>query len=173
MQQEKFDYRRIPELNGLMAAVAEAHGRLLEAKRGELLEIVRQCMEAVHTAAEEDIQLRPYAEKADAFYGEKKKRIAGLESLALLDGLIPPMLSYKDEVCGRMEAILKPAPPRPAPRPDAPTAPPVKKVIRAVNRQVAFPAKRLETEGDVDAYVEGVRQRLKQLLQNCDGIQLN
>lgn len=173
MQQEKFDYRRIPELNGLMAAVAEAHGRLLEAKRGELLEIVRQCMEAVHTAAEEDIQLRPYAEKADAFYGEKKKRIAGLESLALLDGLIPPMLSYKDEVCGRMEAILKPAPPRPAPRPDAPAAPPVKKVIRAVNRQVAFPAKRLETEGDVDAYVEGVRQRLKQLLQNCDGIQLN
>lgn len=173
MQQGKFDYRRIPELNDLMAAVKEGHDRLLEAKRGELLEIVRQCMEAVHTTAAENIQLRPYVEKADTFYAEKKQRIAGLQNLALLDGLIPPMLSYKDDACERMEVILKPAPPRPAPKPDAPAASGPSKVIRAVNRQVAFPARRLETEQDIDAYVEGVRQRLKQLMQNCDGIQLN
>ena len=37
-------YRRIPELNGLMDKVREGHGRLLDGKRAELLEIIRQCM---------------------------------------------------------------------------------------------------------------------------------
>ena len=37
-------YKRIPELNGLMNTVKEGHGKLLDAKRADLLEIVRQCM---------------------------------------------------------------------------------------------------------------------------------
>ena len=39
-----FNYARIPELNGLMAVVEKKHGAMLDAKRAELLEIVRQCM---------------------------------------------------------------------------------------------------------------------------------
>ena len=37
---------------------------------------------------------------------------------------------------------------------------------------IVFPAKRLESESDIDAYVEKVREQLKILLRNCDGIQL-
>ncbi len=47
-----------------------------------------------------------------------------------------------------------------------------KKVIKALNRQVVFPAKCLESEEDIDSYVEKMRTQLKQLMQNCDGIQL-
>ncbi len=168
----KFDYRRIPELNELMAKVKEGHDRLLAAKREELLEIVRQCMAEIHTSATTQ-DTRSIVEKADAFYGQKKERIAELQSLALLDGLIPQMLSYKDTACEHIEAMQRPATPAATEtKTDAPKNAP-KKVIRAVNRQVAFPAKRLETEADVDAYVENMRERLKQLMQNCDGIQLN
>lgn len=169
---DKFDYKRIPELNGLMSKVREGHNRLLAAKREELLEIVRQCMETIHTAAGSSIRTKDLVATADNFYSQKKERIAELRSLALLDGLVPPMLTYKDEICDQIEALLRP----PQPKPDVKDSPAVaapKKVIKSLNRQVVFPAKRLESESDIDEYVERIRNQLKQLMKNCDGIQLN
>ena len=171
VQQNKFDYKCIPELNDLMVKVKEGHNRLLAAKREELLEIVRQCMGAIHSAGSRE-EMHNIIQKADAFYTDKKKEISELQSLALLDGLIPRMYSYKDEVCEQIETLQKP-PVQPQ-QDDKPATPaPQKKIIRAVNRQIAFPAKKLENSEDVDAYVESIRARLKQLLQNCDGIQIN
>lgn len=172
MQQGRFEYRRIPELNDLMATVKAGHDRLLAAKRTELLEIVRQCLAEIHTAASGNSDAEVISRKADAFYTQKKAQIADLGSIALLDGLIPPMFTYKDDACGRIEAILKPAP-RPEPQPGGTAKPAPKKVIKDFYRQTVFPAKRLESEEEIDAYVESMRQRLKQLMQNCDGIQLN
>ena len=48
-----------------------------------------------------------------------------------------------------------------------------KKVVRAYNRQVVFQAKTLQTDADIDDYVEKIRSQLKQLLKNCDEIKLN
>ena len=53
------------------------------------------------------------------------------------------------------------------------TAPVKKKVVRAYNRQVVFQAKTLQTDADIDDYVEKIRSQLKQLLKNCDEIKLN
>jgi len=96
--------------------------------------------------------------------------------LALLDGLVPPMLQYKDVTVERIENICRPPePPKPVtpvkPGPATPPAP--KKIIKAYNRSIIFPAKQLETEAEVDAYVEKVRAQLKQLMRGCDGIKLN
>lgn len=169
---ESFNYKRIPELNGLMETVREGHGRLLEAKRQELLEIVRQCMEAIHTSAGNDGKYRNISSVADAFYEQKKQQIANLQLLALLDGLIPPMLQYKDVTMEKLEVAKQP--PR-TPEQNAGTTQPhaPKKVYKAINRFVVFPAKQLESEEDVDQYVEKIRAQLKQLLQGCDGIKLN
>ena len=52
-------------------------------------------------------------------------------------------------------------------------APAKKKVVRAYNRQVVFQAKTLQTDADIDDYVEKIRSQLKQLLKNCDEIKLN
>ena len=82
-----------------------------------------------------------------------------------------PMCQYKDNTVSSMEAILTP----PAPKPQAgkEAAPAKKKVVRAYNRQVVFQAKTLQTEADIDDYVEKIRSQLKQLLKNCDEIKLN
>ena len=45
--------------------------------------------------------------------------------------------------------------------------------VRAYNRQVVFQAKTLQTDADIDDYVEKIRSQLKQLLKNCDEIKLN
>ena len=172
----KFDYKRIPELNGLMDKVHEGHDKLLAAKREELLEIVRQCMEAIHTSGMGG-EFKNIISVADNFYDQKKQQIADLRSLALLDGLLPPMLQYKDDTVDKLEMAKRPPviPPKP-PVDNKPggtiTPPTTKKVYKSLNRSIVFPAKRLESEAEIDDYVEKMRESLKQLLKNCDGIHL-
>lgn len=180
MTDHGFDYRKIPGLNGLIATVHEGHDRLLAAKREELLEIVRQCMEAVHTAGNNNSDSKEIIIRADTFYLQYKTKIADLKSLALLDGLVPPMIQYKDTTVDRIESLsrVKATPQPSAVRESsdnygADKTPQPKKVIKSLNRQVVFPARRLESEADVDEYVEKMRIQLKQLMKNCDGIQLN
>ena len=169
-----FSYKKIPELNGLMATVREGHDRLLATKRAEVGDIVAQCMGAIHQTANGDFKAKDTVAKADEYYAQKRRQVGELHSLALLDGLIPPMLQYKDTTVERLEVLLSPpAPPKPPVTPKPPAAPTPKKIIKQYNRQIVFPAKRLETPEEVDIYVEKIRDQLKQLLKNCDGIQLN
>ncbi|MDD2502612.1 MAG: BREX system P-loop protein BrxC [Clostridia bacterium] len=171
---EKYDYKRIPELNGLMNTVKSAHDKLLVAKREELLEIVRQCMAEIHQAANGEIKVKNIIIIADNFFTQKKERIAELKSLALLDSLIPAMWTYKDDTCEQIEIMLRPAPPKQPDRlKESGNDETSQKVIKAIHRQAVFPAKRLESEADIDAYVEKVRTQLKELMKKCDGIQLN
>lgn len=170
-----YNYKRIPELNDLIATVQTAHDKLLNEKREELLEIVRQCMAEVHQAANGEPRVRNIVLEEDAFFTQRKEKIAEMKSLALLDGLVPSMWTHKDNACERIEIMLKPAPEK---QPDAfketgtgYTAP--KKIIKAIHRQAIFPTKKLENEEEIDAYVEKMRSNLKELLKNCDGIQLN
>lgn len=167
----RFNYARIPELNGLMATVREKHGAMLKDKCDELLEIVRQCLEEIHTAAGDNANTKAISNKADTFFAQKKEQIAEIKVLALLDGLVPPMWHYKDEACDRIEILQKP--PVVAPPVRRGQAPAPKKVIKTIHRQAMFPAKTLESEADIDAYVERVRTQMKQLLRGCDGIKLN
>lgn len=170
-----FSYRKIPELNSLMATVHEGHNRLLEEKRAEINDIITQCMGAVHQAGGGDIKAKDMISRADAYFAQQKQKVKDYKSLALLDGLIPPMLQYKDATVERIESFLAPPAPAVPKNESAPVqnqTPTVKKIIRTYNRSIIFPAKRLETTGDIDNYVENIRKQLTQLLDKCDGIQL-
>ena len=170
----KFRYDRIPELNDLMAKVKASHGNMLDAKREELLEIVRQCMEEIHTLAGDNSAARNISNTADNYFTQQKQKIASYQALALLDGLVPPIWQYKDDTVSRIESIVnppvKPQPPQPGP---GPQPQPKKEVIKAIHRQAMFPAKTLKSEEEIDAYVEKIRTNMKQLLKGCDGIKLN
>ncbi len=165
-------YRRIPELNGLMEKVREGHGRLLDSKRAELLEIVRQCMAEVHTLSDGNVDCAELVRKADAYFDQQKKKISELQSLALLDGLVPQIWSYKDDICDRIETAKQPPKPVEKKQTDTPAKPVPKKVIKNVYRQMAFPAKTLESQEDIDAYVERMRSYLTAMMKDCDGITL-
>ena len=86
----------------------------------------------------------------------------GVDGLAGLDGLAESGVSAVGKRQGNM--ALK--------QEKAEKAAVSKKRIKSYNRQIVFPAKCLESEEDIDAYVEKIREQLKQLLKNCDGIQL-
>ena len=174
----KFRYDRIPELNDLMAKVKASHGKMLDAKREELLEIVRQCMEEIHTLAGDNSTARNISNTADNYFTQQKQKIASYQALALLDGLVPPIWQYKDDTVSRIESIVNP-PVKPTsfgPSSSGGETMPVvpkKEVIKAIHRQAMFPAKTLKSEEEIDAYVEKIRTNMKQLLKGCDGIKLN
>ena len=175
----KFDYARLPELNELIAKVKTSHDAMLDEKREELLEIVRQCMADIHQAAGESTDARRISETADRFYDQKKEQIATTTELALLDGLIPPMWQYKDTTLEKIDSIVNP--PKVEPKPpvftpsggSTPMKEPAKKIYKTIHRQAMFPAKTLTTEEEIDAYVEKIRTNMKQLLHGCDGIKLS
>lgn len=171
-----YDYKRIPELNSLIATVKATHDAMVDEKRKELLEIVRQCMEAIHIAADGDTKVKQLSDKGDSFYSQKKEQIANTSCLALLDGLIPPMWQYKDNILERIEAATKPQlQPQPTLVKDGTGSytPQKKEIIKAIPRQAMFPAKTLKSEADIDDYVEKVREQMKQMLHGADGIRIN
>ena len=114
----KFNYNRIRELNPLMDTVRSAHDKMLEEKRAEVLETVRQCMEATHTAAGGNRKAAHWIEKSDQYFSQCKEKIAVTKSLALLDAMFLPMCQYKDEVVSNIETILTPPASKPSVQPE-------------------------------------------------------
>ena len=93
-----------------------------------------------------------------------------------MDAMFLPMCRYKDDTVSNIEAVLAPPATEPQLRPNqaGKEATPVKKKsVRVYNRQVVFRAKTLQTDADIDDYVEKIRSKLKQLLKDCDEIKLN
>ena len=86
---------------------------MLEEKRAEVLETVRQCMEATHTAANGDSKASHLIEKSDKYFSQCKEKIAELKSLALLDAMFLPMCQYKDDTVSNIESVLAPPAPKP------------------------------------------------------------
>lgn len=159
--EDNFNYQRIPQLNELLAKLKACHEKMLDEKRAELLEIVRQCLEKIHMSIEDNTDAKKISNTADDYFTEKKKQIASYQKLVLLDGLVPQMWRYKDEVLSKMEVIVKPPvyPP-----------PPQRENIKAIHRQVIFPAKILKSEDEIDTYLDKIRANMKQLLKGHDGI---
>ena len=169
----KYDYKRIPELNGLMATVKASHDAMLDAKRKELLTVVQQCMGDVHMAANGDSKVKNIIERADAYFAQQKEKIAETKSLALMEGFPIPMWNYRDDTVSKIElALMPPKPIEPKPPVDTPPAPPVKKTYKPIFRQSLLKATTLESEADIDAYVDKLRSQLKTLIQGVDGIEL-
>lgn len=164
---EKYDYKRIPELNGLMAKVKTSHDAMLEEKRTELLEVVRQCMAEIHTAAEGgNPAAKAISDKADTYYGQQKEKIAETTSLALMEGFPIPMWNYRDDAVSKIDITKQP------PKPVDPVTPTVKKTYKPIFRQSLLKAARLENDAEIDAYVDKLRDQLKTLLRGTDGIEL-
>ena len=168
----KYDYRRIPELNALMAKVKASHDAMLEEKRIELLEVVRQCMAEIHQALDNgNATAKAISDKADVYYEQQKEKIAETTSLALMEGFPIPMWNYRDDAVSKIEFSKRP--PKPvAPKPVNPVKPAAKKTYKPIFRQSLLKAARLESDAEIDAYVDKLRDQLKTLLKGSDGIEL-
>lgn len=171
-----YDYKRIPELNGLQATVEKSHDAMLDEKRAALYEIVQSCMADIHKDANVNEDTKLISDKADKFYTQQKEAIAAEKSLRILDGVSVQLWARRDEAVMAIDAAKAPMvaekPPVTPVGGDVPPTPPKKEIIKKVARQQMFPAKILKSDEEIDAYVENIRKQMKQYMQGSDGIQI-
>ena len=162
-----FVYASIPELPALMDKVKLAHDNMLEAKKEELKEVIRQCLEEIHTASVANADTKRVSEQADKYYKDKQEQIAHGTSLAIMDSYVKQMFDYKDKACERIEALSRP---KQEEKPQASEKP--KKILKVVYRQSVFPSKKIETQEELNEYMARVREQLSALINSGEGIEL-
>jgi len=171
-------YSRIGELPELVQKVKTAYDGLLDMKREEVAENIRQCMQDVHQLASEARDAGALLRQADDHFVNKREAAKTAISLTELDAMITQLLNYKDTICRRMEVMSasrqqeaqKPAPAATA-KPGTPAPKPPK--IMTVRRYDLCSVKRLQSKEDIDKYVEAIREKLMKTLESCDGVQIN
>ena len=167
-------YGRIGELPELISKAKAAYNNLLDIKRDEVLENVRQCMQDVHQLASEAYDATALLRQADAYFVGKREAAKEAASLTELDAMITQLLNYKDNICRRMEVMVADTPPSyPETKATADAPVPKPKKITFVRRYDLCAVKRLQSREDIDKYVEGIREKLMKTLESCDGIQIN
>ena len=171
-------YSRIGELPELVQKVKTAYDGLLDMKREEVAENIRQCMQDVHQLASEARDAGALLRQADDHFANKREAAKTAISLTELDAMITQLLNYKDTICRRMELMSasrqqdaqKPTPTATA-KPGTPAPKPPK--IMTVRRYDLCSVKRLQSKEDIDKYVEVIREKLMKTLESCDGVQIN
>ena len=171
-------YTRIGELPELVQKVKTAYDGLLDMKRDEVAENIRQCMQDVHQLASEARDAGALLRQADDHFVNKREAAKTATSLTALDAMITQLLNYKDTICRRMEVMSasrqqeaqKPAPAATT-KPGTPAPKPPK--IMTVRRYDLCSVKRLQSKEDIDKYVEAIREKLMKTLESCDGVQIN
>ena len=171
-------YSRIGELPELVQKAKTAYNGLLDMKREEVAENIRQCMQDVHQLSSEARDAGTLLLQADDYFVNKREAAKTATSLTELDAMITQLLNYKDTVCRRMEVMSassqqeapKPTPAAPA-KPGTPAPKPPK--IMTVRRYDLCSVKRLQSKEDIDKYVEAIREKLMKTLESCDGVQIN
>lgn len=167
-------YDHIGELPELTSKVKAAYNKLLDMKKDEVLENVRQCMQDVHQLASEARDATVLLHQADDYFVGKREVAKEATSLTDLDAMITQLLKYKDNICRHMEIMVSDnQPSQPETKTPAGSLAPKPKKITSVRRYDLCAVKRLQSKEDVDKYVEGIREKLMKTLENCDGIQIN
>ncbi len=162
-----------------MQAVKEGYGRLLDKKREEIRDIIHQCRSAIHEEAQGKYETKSLVSETDRYYDEKEKSLGSFDSLLALDGITSGLYARKDSASQRITFLLQPKPVAPVAdddkKDDTPKTPapvPKKKAYKSVIRQIVFTAKTLESEKDIDDYLQAIRRSLLKELQGYDGIKL-
>jgi len=172
-----FNYSRIPELNGLLATVRTKHGAMLEQKRQEISTNADECLKEIHDEYEDYPKARGIYLEAESYFKEKKERLADIKLLTMLDGQIPTMWMKKDDYLNRIEELRKKEESsqmvRETPATPEPPVKKPKKKVKPISRWQMFPKRTIETDEQIDEYVENIRKRMKTMLKDCDGIQLD
>ena len=168
-------YARIGELPELISKAKAAYNNLLDIKRDEVLENIRQCMKDVHQLASEARgDAAALSHQADNYFVDKRETAKNAVSLTELDAMITQLLNYKDNICRRMEVLaVDNQPSQSGSKASTGSAAAKPKKITSVRRYDLCAVKRLQSKEDIDKYVEGIRQKLMKTLESCDGIQIN
>ena len=170
----KFNYNNIPEFNTLMDKVKAVHTLMLEGKRAELLNTVDEfVVDIAQVATGNEVIVKDILEGSNFFFERKKKEIEREQVISMLDGKTISLVEKHTNTCEAIKLAIEEAhkPKEPVkPAEVVPNAP--KKVTKKVNKFMVFGNAKLETEEDIEKYLNDIRSKIKTLKQSCDILEL-
>lgn len=153
-------YSRIRELPELLTALGTAYDKLLEEKKAEVMEVNRQCMADIHQMAEHIKGAGQISDRADDFFTDMRDQIEKSQSLFRLDARKTQISDHRDRACRDMESL------------NAGPQTRSEKITR-VSRGELCPMKKLQSDEEIEAYVESIRKKLCDALENSDAVQIS
>lgn len=159
-------YERIKDLSELMQSIRAAYAVLLEQKKYEVLEIIAACMGDIHTIAAQT-EARAESNRADERFDEYKREAAESTSLVSLDAMIRRVQVYSDSVLARVHDIIN------SRVNSGQTGQPARRSVVTLRRVDVVSPRRLTSREDIDAYVDGIREKLYNALGDNDWVQIN
>ena len=157
-------YGSIDQLPGLRSQLMDSYDHLLSAKRDEVASEVQAVMGEIHTLSATIPNSEPLVTSADCYLTEKREAAQSTQSLTELDAAIMQLSRYRDTACQKLETLR--------PRPESPEP---EQAIRLaqLRRTSLLSPRRLMSQAEVDQYIEQLRRKLYDALEDADGIQIS
>ena len=159
---QKFAYNRIPELHDLIRTIKLVHNELLEQNRQKVLDAIQSCMKSIHEKAVQDSNAKKISAESDDYFDQKKKGLNNCKTISKLQSIEYQVWEKQDEVLRKIDEAISPKSPES-----------VKKMYKKIARQEIFPAKTLQSEAEIDEYVESIREEMKRYLKENNGFEIN
>ena len=171
----KFNYNTIPEFNSLMDKVKAVHDVMLESKRAELLDAIDEFVNGIALVASgNDALVKTILEDSNFFFDRKRSEITREQVISMLDGKMQNLIQKYNSVCEAIKFKIEEAnKPKAEPKVKEPVdtnAP--KKSVKSINKFVVFNNAKLETDEDIEQYLNDIRNKIKKLKQTCDILEL-
>lgn len=177
-----FDYNKIPEIRGLVSLVTDAHNKMLEERKEELLAVIANCEKTYAVEVQKhqeicrqdsDVKLKVENEikRVKLYFANQQALIARTLLLWDLDG--------KDSMFERntdtnIWALRKAATPVAKTNETQPQQPPIvtNKKVRKTFRKFNMAGAVLRNEQDIDNYLANLKKSLMSLKDSCDEIEI-
>lgn len=165
-------YNSISKLPNLTQEAKKEYGKLLEGKRSNVEMLIDQAISEIEEAKQDMKNPSSSVEDSLNFLKQMKDHLDQRKTVTQMDAAVTQINNYKENTLATIKRIVdaqdhQPVGPTPTPDP----VPPRKK-IKTVYRGTICPKKSINSEADIDAYVEGIRRRLKRLLMDSDGLKI-
>ena len=172
-------YNRIHELPRLCSDVREVYGRLVKAKRNDLLDRLGASLSEVKEYAEEEgrdaqSSVMKVISDADLSAISHREAIHKAQTCSKLDTLSSQLIAWHEAQLRKIDsavAAAKATSTHPVIDDRQPVEPPKPKT-KVISRSAVLPTKALKSKEDIDTYVEEFRARLLAELEGNDSIRL-
>ena len=171
----KFNYKRIPELNTHIATINSIRTQEMNKKREELKSLIDDCMnEIMNEASVNQAKVQPLIDNAKDAYNKISIEIDQLNNLLGLYAKSNRIVAVKDSIVNQIQKHLTQtttvkedvkeykAEPKQAP----------KKKVRELQRNVIFREAELTSAEDVDRYLASIKNRLLSYINDDEQIKL-
>lgn len=182
----KYNYKAIPELNDLMAKVKALHDSLLKDMYNTVLTEIQKSKKDIHAKAtghETEAKVKEILEHSDDFFDRKTDSVPKEQSLVQLRGILSGIVERKTNDIDKITLALIPAKPvvvlKPPvssgtgdqPKPET-IKPAVTKTSKTLYKHTICTSAKLETDEEIDAYVEEIRRNIKLLKKGFDILEI-